>query len=125
RRARQARACRHHGHRPPRDPRAGAAGDPDDPVRRLSQADPRHVGGLGDATARELQSGAHHRESGGIGGGAMNVALLPALPEIVLAVGAMALLMVGAYGGEGVTRLVNGASFVLLAAAAVIVCLLP
>ena len=26
--------------------------------------------------------------------------LLPALPEIILAVGALALLMVGAYGGE-------------------------
>ena len=30
--------------------------------------------------------------------------LLPVLPELVLAVGAMALLMLGAYRGEGTTR---------------------
>ena len=34
-------------------------------------------------------------------------ALLPALPEIVLAVGAMALLMIGAYRGERSVQLVN------------------
>ena len=33
--------------------------------------------------------------------------LLPVLPELVLAVGAMALLMLGAYRGEGTTRLVT------------------
>jgi NADH-quinone oxidoreductase subunit N len=54
-----------------------------------------------------------------------NLALLPALPEIVLVLGAMALLMLGAYGGERTTRLVNGVAFALLVLAAVIVCLLP
>jgi N-methylhydantoinase B/oxoprolinase/acetone carboxylase alpha subunit len=33
--------------------------------------------------------------------------LLPVLPELVLAVGAMVLLMLGAYRGEGTTRLVT------------------
>ena len=46
--------------------------------------------------------------------------LLPVLPEIVLALGAMALLMVGAYRERSV-QLVNGCAFALLALAAVIV----
>jgi len=54
-----------------------------------------------------------------------NLALLPALPEIVLVLGAMALLMLGAYGGERTTRIVNGAAFALLVLSGVIVCLLP
>jgi NADH-quinone oxidoreductase subunit N len=41
-------------------------------------------------------------------------ALLPALPEIVLALGAMALLMVGAFRGEQATRSIDGAAIVLL-----------
>ena len=57
RRARQALACRHHGHQRARDPGARAARDPHHPVRHLSQARARHVGGLGRAAARELQSG--------------------------------------------------------------------
>src|ERR1043165_1760072 len=40
--------------------------------------------------------------------------LLPVLPELVLAVGAMALLMLGAYRGEGTTRLVTPLAEVLL-----------
>jgi NADH-quinone oxidoreductase subunit N len=48
-----------------------------------------------------------------------------ALPEIVLVLGAMALLMLGAFGGEQVTRLVNAAAFALLVVVGVIVCLLP
>jgi NADH-quinone oxidoreductase subunit N len=51
-------------------------------------------------------------------------ALLPALPEIVLVVGAMVLLMVGAYR-EGSVQLVNGCAFALLVLAAVIVYALP
>jgi NADH-quinone oxidoreductase subunit N len=51
-------------------------------------------------------------------------ALLPALPEIVLVLGAMALLMIGAYR-ENSVQLVNGCSFVLLVLAALIVYLLP
>ena len=50
--------------------------------------------------------------------------LLPALPEIVLVVGAMALLMVGAYR-EGSVQLVNACSFALLVLAALIVYALP
>ena len=42
--------------------------------------------------------------------------LLPVLPEIVLALGAMALLMVGAYRERSV-QLVNGCAFALLALA--------
>src|SRR5436309_8002774 len=40
--------------------------------------------------------------------------LLPVLPELVLAVGAMALLMLGAYRGEGTTRLVAPLAGVVL-----------
>ena len=40
--------------------------------------------------------------------------LLPVLPELVLAVGAMVLLMLGAYRGEGTTRLVTGLAVCLL-----------
>jgi NADH-quinone oxidoreductase subunit N len=51
--------------------------------------------------------------------------LLPALPEIVLAIGAMALLMVGAYRGERTTPVINGISLGLLVVAALIVYWLP
>ena len=40
--------------------------------------------------------------------------LQPVLPELVLAVGAMVLLMVGAYRGQGTTRLVTGLAVCLL-----------
>jgi NADH-quinone oxidoreductase subunit N len=51
-------------------------------------------------------------------------ALLPALPEIVLALGAMALLMVGAYREHSV-QLVNALAFALLILAMLIGCALP
>jgi len=52
--------------------------------------------------------------------------LLPVLPELVLAVGAMALLMLGAYrGGEGTTRLVTGLAVVLLVVTGALELLLP
>src|SRR5438046_1883083 len=51
-------------------------------------------------------------------------ALLPALPEILLVFGAMALLMVGAYRERSV-QLVNGCAFALLVLAALIVYALP
>jgi len=54
-----------------------------------------------------------------------DLALLPALPEIVLAVGAMVLLMVGAFNGEKSALAVSGVAFVLLVIAAVIVYALP
>ena len=38
--------------------------------------------------------------------------LLPVLPELVLAVGAMLLLMLGAYRGEGTTRAITALSVV-------------
>jgi NADH-quinone oxidoreductase subunit N len=50
--------------------------------------------------------------------------LLPALPEIVLSVGAMALLMLGAYR-ERSTQVVNLGAIMLLVAAAFIVALMP
>ena len=52
-------------------------------------------------------------------------ALLPALPEIVLALGAMALLMVGAFRGERSASTVSWLSILLLVAAGVIVVMLP
>jgi NADH-quinone oxidoreductase subunit N len=52
-------------------------------------------------------------------------ALLPALPEIVLAVGAMALLMLGAFRGEQTAVAVNWLAILLLVAAGVITLWLP
>ena len=52
-------------------------------------------------------------------------ALLPALPEIVLALGAMALLMVGAFQGERSTRMIDAAAILLLVLAGAIIVWLP
>ena len=51
--------------------------------------------------------------------------LLPVLPELVLAVGAMALLMIGAYLGERMTSLVTGLSVCLLVVVGAIELALP
>jgi len=51
--------------------------------------------------------------------------LQPVLPELVLAVGAMALLMLGAFRGEGTTRLVNAAAVCLLILTGLLELLLP
>ena len=52
-------------------------------------------------------------------------ALIPALPEIVLAVGAMALLMYGAFRGERTAKTVNWLAILLLVAAGAILVWLP
>jgi NADH-quinone oxidoreductase subunit N len=52
-------------------------------------------------------------------------ALLPALPEIVLALGAMALLMVGAFRGEQATRSIDGAAILLLILTGAVIVWLP
>src|SRR3954463_3683769 len=51
--------------------------------------------------------------------------LLPVLPELVLAVGAMVLLMLGAYRGQGTTRTVTWLSIVLLVGTGVLELALP
>ena len=51
--------------------------------------------------------------------------LLPAIPELLLAAGALALLMVGAFRGERSTTVVDLGAILLLAAAAAIVIWLP
>jgi NADH-quinone oxidoreductase subunit N len=51
--------------------------------------------------------------------------LLPALPELTLAVGAMALLMIGAFRGTAVTGLVTGLAIFLLVIAGALVLWLP
>src|ERR1700731_4511832 len=51
--------------------------------------------------------------------------LLPVLPELVLAVGAMALLMLGAYRDQETTRLVTGLAIGLLVLTGVLELLLP
>src|SRR5260370_33258619 len=51
--------------------------------------------------------------------------LLPVLPELVLAVGAMVLLMVGAYRGQQTTGLVTGLAVCLLVLTGVLELLLP
>src|SRR5215475_12927761 len=51
--------------------------------------------------------------------------LQPVLPELVLAVGSMALLMLGAYRGQGTTRLVTGLSVCLLVVTGILELMLP
>jgi NADH-quinone oxidoreductase subunit N len=51
--------------------------------------------------------------------------LLPVLPELVLAAGAMALLMVGAYQGARTTSLVTGLALVLLVVVGILELMLP
>ncbi|WJR81495.1 NADH-quinone oxidoreductase subunit NuoN [Bradyrhizobium sp. NP1] len=51
--------------------------------------------------------------------------LQPVLPEMVLAVGAMALLMLGAYRGQGTTRLVTVLSICLLVLTGILELMLP
>jgi NADH-quinone oxidoreductase subunit N len=51
--------------------------------------------------------------------------LLPLLPEIVLGIGAMLLLMLGAYRDQRVVPVIDAGAIVLLIAAGVIICLLP
>jgi NADH-quinone oxidoreductase subunit N len=51
--------------------------------------------------------------------------LQPVVPELVLAVGAMALLMLGAYRGQGTTRLVNGLAVLLLIVVGILELTLP
>ena len=51
--------------------------------------------------------------------------LLPALPEIVLAVGSLVLLMIGAFAGERSTSLITTLSVLLLLAALVILLAIP
>src|SRR5262245_39996948 len=51
--------------------------------------------------------------------------LLPALPELILACGAMALLMVGAYRGQSAGNFVNWCAILLLVVAAAVVWWIP
>ena len=62
RRADQAVAGQHQGSHLPREPDADAAGGAHHPVRRLSEAGARHVGGVGAATRQQLQHRGHCRE---------------------------------------------------------------
>jgi NADH-quinone oxidoreductase subunit N len=52
-------------------------------------------------------------------------ALVPLLPEIVLGLGAMALLMIGAYNDERAVRIIDGAAIALLVLAGLILLALP
>ena len=87
------------------DPRA--AGRPDHPVRRLSRSPMLDMSAASVAQLIENYQQAVGAEEGRRArSGEMNALMphsprsLPALPEIVLAVGAMALLMFGAFSGE-------------------------
>lgn len=51
--------------------------------------------------------------------------LFPVLPELTLAVGAMALLLIGAYRGEGVTGLITGLAVFLLVIVAALIWWMP
>ena len=51
--------------------------------------------------------------------------LQPVLPELVLAAGTLALLMLGAFRGQGTTRLVTGLAVCLLALTGILVLMLP
>ena len=80
---------------------------------------------LGRPARRQLPGGAVRRRparrSCAVRYGAMptarSSAFLPALPEIMLAVGALVLLMIGAFGGERATALVTALSVALLVVA--------
>jgi NADH-quinone oxidoreductase subunit N len=52
-------------------------------------------------------------------------ALMPIWPELLLACGAMLLLMIGVYSGEGSARFVNGLCIVLLLAVGALIVLMP
>jgi NADH-quinone oxidoreductase subunit N len=54
-----------------------------------------------------------------------DLSLLPALPEVILAVGALVLLMIGAFGGDKATPVVTGLSVALLVVAAAILVFAP
>ena len=56
---------------------------------------------------------------------AAGYSLYPVIPELVLAVGAMALLMLGAFRGVRATGAIIGLSVLLLAVVAVLVIWLP
>ena len=127
---RQAREGQPQGH--PRPVAAGAAdprpaGRPDAAVRLLSRADHERDGGVGRPTGLQLSGGAV-RGRQARGGCAMTGTrgevepmmlpdLLPALPEIMLAVGALVLLMIGVFVGERSTPLITGLSIALLVVA--------
>src|SRR5215831_18730795 len=125
------------GPRLPRDRHAWAAGRSDHSVRHLPEAGARSIGGFGRATARKLRSrprrGEGRRLAGTLTTGRKRPmtetveipALLPALPEIVLAIGAMVLLMVGAFRGEQAAKGIEGAAILLLVLTGLIVVLLP
>jgi NADH-quinone oxidoreductase subunit N len=51
--------------------------------------------------------------------------IMPVLPELVIIVGAMALLMFGAFKGEGSTQLVEAGALIVLAAALVLILMQP
>ena len=55
----------------------------------------------------------------------VDFAILPALPEIILALGALALLMIGVFGGNRATSVVTGLSVALIVAAAIVLILMP
>ena len=74
------RACGPARHGPARDFRLCAARHPHHPVRRLSEAGARHVGGVGRATARELPAGGGAEEGGRARSGEMNA--LAAFPSL-------------------------------------------
>jgi len=55
----------------------------------------------------------------------VDFAILPALPEIILALGALSLLMIGVFGGDRATPVVTGLSVALIVVAAIILILMP
>ena len=124
-------ACRPARHRAARNPRVRAAGDPHHPVRRLSRSRCSTCRRLRSRSClRTIRRRSRRRRPPNMSGGEMNPAaelpaLLPALPEIVLALGAMALVAYGAFAGERATQTVNCASFALLVLAGLIVWWLP
>ena len=99
------------------------------PDRHLSEAGPRHVGGVGDGAARQLPSGARRgedRRAGALRPFAMTegfnfAAVYPVLPELILVVGAMALLMIGAWRGDRTTSGLSGLAVMLLVVAGVLI----
>lgn len=55
----------------------------------------------------------------------VDLVILPALPEIILALGALALLMIGVFGGDRAMPVVTGLSVALIVVAAIVLLLIP
>src|SRR6185312_10190384 len=109
------------------------AGDPDDPPRGVAAAGARCDRPLGrephpNHDRRDPRRGCPRARRGALTGTDMTFSaadLLPILPILIPAVGALVLILVGAIGGERASGLVNGLAVLVLVGSLVALALLP